>query len=211
MPVIAEYTPPPQKTAARPCCTECASPSDRAAMLLDGAQLLAGAMESVRRRRRGLGADESADAQEENTLFWTPTAVHSYVDKANTEIWALATDYSAAIRSGAISQAQLQAFKAFYIEWQTWYDSLGFFSWLSGATAATASSFRQRALAWRNQLKATGAPLSSPDPKVGSTPSELPSTIKWVAGAAVAVAGVYALSQVVHTVGVFRSSSRRVA
>lgn len=208
MPVFApEYTPP---GAAAPCCSSCATPDERAQMLRAGAARVGAAVSAHRRRRQQLG-DMTADLdlQEKNTYFWTPDAVHSYVEKANTEIWSLANDYSQAIARGAITQAQLQAFKAFFVEWQTWFDDLGFFSWLSGSTAATASGYRQRAKAWRGPLQAAGVQPSTPEAAVqvgtaGDKPSEYPNAIKWAAGAAIAIAGAVVLGQVARATGLVR-------
>lgn len=208
MPVFAQYTPPPSKQAA--CCSGCASPEERAQMLRQGAARVAAAVNTHRRRRQNLGdVTADLDLQEANTKFWTPDAVHAYVEKANTEIWGLAGDYSLAFSRGAISSAQLAAWKAFFLEWQRWYDDQGFFSWFSGSTAATASGFRQRAKAWRDPLKAAGVQPSTPDAAVqvgdqGAKPSEYPNAIKWAAGAAIAIAGAVVIGQVAKATGVLR-------
>jgi len=210
MPVFAEYTPP---TKAAACCSSCASPEERAQMLRQGAARVVAAINAHRRRRANLGdITADLDLQEKNTYFWTPDAVHSYVEKANTEIWSLANDYSQAAGRGSISQAQLQSFKAFFNEWQTWYDDQGFFAYLSGSTAATASGFRQRAKAWREPLKAAGVSPSTPDAAVqvgtsGDKPSEYPNAIKWAAGAAIALAGAVAIGHVAKAAGLLRRTA----
>jgi uncharacterized lipoprotein YddW (UPF0748 family) len=212
MPIFPEYTAPTAaaKPADAPCCSSCASPDERAEMLRTGAARVGAAINAHRRRRQQLGdATADLDLQEANTYFWTPDAVHSYVEKANTEIWALANDYSQAISRGAISQPQLQAFKAFFNEWQTWYDDQGFFAYLSGSTAATAAGFRQRAKAWRTPLQNAGVQPSTPEAAVqvgtaGAQPSQYASAIKWAAGAAIAVAGAVVIGQAAKAAGVLR-------
>lgn len=105
--VIGEYTPP----AKAPCCAGCASPAERQALRRRGAALVLGRVGG----RGGLrGEGEELGAQ----YVWTPGQLENLADQAQTEIWAIARDYSKGIASGAINHQQLAGFKAFYNEWE---------------------------------------------------------------------------------------------
>ena len=194
MPIVADYTPPPGSTppaARRPCCSACASPADRAR----ARRLVAAAA----RRGGALGAEE------DEPLIWWPGAIQAFVDKVNTEIWTLARDMSAAIKSGKIDHASLASFKAFFNEWEGWRTGLGPLSWLTGATVATAKSYRLRNAQWRARLVSAGARPSSPEPLVEPPkPSTVPDMVKWVGIGAAAIGGAVALGHVVRGIGLFK-------
>lgn len=197
MPIVGEYTPPGAAAPAeKPCCLKCAAPALKQSLLRNGANLLGSAL--ARAALGGLGDEE------DEPLVWGPTTIEAYVQKTGTEIWSIAQDYSAAIRSGRITQATLSAFKAFFNEFEQWKAGLGFLSWLTYGTVSTAKSFRQRALQWRDKLVQSGATISAPAPNITVGPSQIPNVTKWVAGAAIAVAGAVALGHIAKATGVLR-------
>jgi hypothetical protein len=210
MPVVeAFYTEPGQAAPApkAPCCSSCASPEERAARTLKAKGLVDAAIAAKRRRRPGGLA--GMGAEEDEPLVWFPGAIQAYVEKANTEIWSLGKDYSVARTKGTVSDAEVQAFKAFFNEFAAWKAQLGITDWLTYGTVATAKNFRQRANDWRDRLVRNGAQLSTPAPNITPTPpaGETSSTLKWVVGGAVAIAGAVAIGHLVKGVSLFKKAA----
>jgi hypothetical protein len=202
--VIGEYTPPGGKP---PCCAGCASPAERRALQRTGAAMVAG---MSRGRRGGLRGEELG-----GPLVWTPGQIENLADQTNTEIWALARDYSKGIASGAINHAQLASFKAYFNEWEGFYGTLK--AWyarvpfvgplLWGGTVDRVEEYRTRLVGWRNLLISVGGRPSAPAPVLPPKgDGGAPATVKWIAGAAIVVGGAYALGKVAGFIPKFRSA-----
>ena len=148
---------------------------------------------------RGLAELGDAGGASTSKLIWWPSDIKALASQTDTEIVSLASDYD---RAGTDSDT-LAAFNTFYNEWVDYHADLGVFSYLSGGTVGTLQEYRLRASQWRDKLLSTGAQVSSPAPKGlpdPSTASPWASSLRWVAGAAIAVAAVYGISQVVGIV-----------
>ncbi len=150
---------------------------------------------------RGLGDESGASTSK---LIWWPNDIKALAKQTDTEIRSLAADYEQSSRTGAIDSDALASFNTFYNEWADYHDGLGFLNFLSGGTVGTLQSYRLRANGWRSALVSSGGRTSSPAPTnlPSDKPSELASALRWVAGAAIVVAGVYGVTQLVRVVRV---------
>jgi len=201
--VIGEYTPPAAKA---PCCAGCASPAERRALQRVGAGMVADVAGG--RRRPGLRGEEISGG------ILTPGNIKNNADQTNSEVWALARDYSKAIATGAINHAQLASFKDYFNEWgkfygslDSWYGSIPFVGPLTWAgTYDRIQEYRSRLVAWRNLLVRAGGATSSPAPVLPPKDDGGSNMIKWVAGAAIVVGGAYALGKVAGFIPKFRSA-----
>lgn len=201
--VIGEYTPPGDK----PCCADCATPEQRRALRQQGAALV------LRRRRRGGSGRGGSLRGEDLGEIRTPGNIKNLADQANSEIWAVARDYSKGIVSGAINHQQLASFKGFFNEWEgfyssldSWYSSIPFVGALTwNGTWNRIEDYRARANAWRNILISGGGSTSSPAPTPPKK-EETPDAVKWIAGAAIVVGGAYAVGKLITLIPKPRSA-----
>lgn len=198
--ILGEYIPPGGELAAEPaaCCSSCATPEERRRRRRLGAGAVAAAV-AARNARAGVGRSGLGDGDEVDPIFWWPSDIKALVDRANTEIWALARDYSEAIKAGRISSAQLASFKDFFNEWTRYHDGLSTWAKLSGGTAATVKSYRVRAAGWRKILIEAGARTSAPAPTgLPSKPTDWEGIAKWAAAGAIVIGGAIAIGHVVR-------------
>lgn len=151
-----------------------------------------------------LGAEEGGAST--SKWIWWPNDIKALAEQTDTEIWSLSRDFDAfgggAYDSESGEWNSLQSFNAFVSEWDAYYKGLGYLNYLSGGTVGTLQSYRLRANDWRNKLISFGGTPSTPAPPNLPTdkPSAFQTSMRWAAGAAIAVAVVYGVSKIVPLV-----------
>jgi len=169
----------------------------------------------TQQQMRGLAG--LGDGASTSKLFYFPSDIAAAVAQTNGEMNSLSADFDAAFAgadSDSPESAAHNAFNSFYNEWREFADNLGWWAKMSGSTVSQCQSFRLRAADWRKKLVALGGSPSTPELQDLPTdqPSPWASTLKWVAGAAVAIAAIYGVSQVVgvtRAIVPLRSNPRR--
>lgn len=144
-------------------------------------------------------------------FIWWPNDVEAFARQVQSEIWAVATDYSRAIAIGAISQSQLQAFKSFYTEWQTYYTGLNWIDWLNGGgTVKSLKAYRERANNWRNDLRTAGVALTSPEMPGASGPrGDQANILDTLTKLVVAGGVVYLGVRIINDTGILKRLGRK--
>lgn len=154
----------------------------------------------ARRSRSALG--DLADP-----LIWWPSDIKALVAQADGEISGLARDVTAETAAHGnltIDRPTELAWKAFYKEWVTFRDGLGWFGNMTGATVDRVRDFRQRNAAWRDKIASTGGKVTGPAPS--NLDPEDP--IDKLLGAAKYVGiglGAFALFRIASDAGLFRA------
>lgn len=178
------------EAAGGACCSDCGQTSARKSA---GAALILGAL---RRPTTVAQLGELGDP-----LIWTPGAITDLVNQVNQEITTLAGDFRAALDDGRVSELQAKSFRGFLADWVQYRDNVGFLGTLTGATVERARVYQTTALQWRKLLEGAGATVTGPAP--GAPPEGVPGWLKWAGGAAIAIAGAYAVGKVAMVAGLF--------